>query len=79
MQGSAPFSRVRVMMSAIAAALSLPAADRQVALDQIGPYVSRGKGQGGRYLGTSRISVAGAKRAAIKARNRARNKAAHRG
>lgn len=79
MPNGTPFSRVHVMMSAIAAALSLPAADRQVALDRIGPYVSRGKGQGGRHLGTSRISVAGAKRAAIKARNRARNKAMNRG
>lgn len=79
MPNGTPFSRVHALMLQVAAALALPAGARQVALEQIGPYVSRGKGQGGRYLGTSRISVAGAKRAAIKARNRARNKAAHRG
>lgn len=44
MKKSAPFALERAMMAAIAAAMQSPSP--QVALAQIGPYVSRGKGRG---------------------------------
>lgn len=69
------FARARAMMAAIAVAMSLSSeAQRQVALSGIGPYVSRGKGRGGRP--SSGHKVAMDKRAAKKARNVARHKRA---
>ncbi|ATI15705.1 hypothetical protein [Bordetella phage vB_BbrM_PHB04] len=78
MQKPAPFSRVTGFARLLAAAMAMPAAFRQSAMAQIGTYESRGHGTG-RWLGLSRNTVAQNKRAALKARNRARNKAAHRG
>lgn len=75
-----PFWRIHAMMALFAQAMSLPTeADRRVALSNIGPYQSRGHGHGGRYHGTSTMTVARAKRMALKTRNRAKNRAAHRG
>lgn len=68
------------MMALVAQAMSLGSdADRTVALESIPAYRSRGHGRGGRYTGTSTMTVAHAKRMALKARNRAKNRAAHRG
>lgn len=78
MQKSAPFSRVANFMRLVSAAMALPGAAQKIALDSMTPYNSRGHGTG-RWLGLSRHSVAQDKRAALKSRNRARNKAAHRG
>lgn len=76
---TSPFKRARAMMILVASAMGLATeADRRIALSNIGPYESRGHGSG-RYLGSSKRTTAQGKRAAIKARNRARNKAAHRG
>lgn len=67
------------MMTLIASAMSLPGeADRRVALSNIAPYQSRGHGRDS-YLGSSKHTVAQDKRRALKARNRAKNKAALRG
>ncbi len=68
------FKRAKAMFAAVAAAMSLPMAAQALAMTQIGPYVSRGKGQGGRFLGSSARCVAMDKRDARKARNRARER-----
>lgn len=65
------------MMAAIAAAMTLSNEGlRQQAMSGIGPYVSRGKGQGKHQA--SKRTVAMDKRAARKARNVARHKRAAR-
>lgn len=69
-----PFKRAKQMMAAIAAAMSLPLAAQMVAMAGIGEYKSRGKGQGGRFLGSSARCVAMDKREARKARNRQKGK-----
>lgn len=75
-----PFHRIKAMLALVAQAMSLPTeADRRIALSNIGPYQSRGHGRGGSYHGTSTMTVARAKRLALKDRNRAKNRAAHRG
>lgn len=68
------FKRSKAMFAAIAVAMSLPMAARALAMLTIGPYKSRGKGQGGRFLGSSARCVAMDKRDARKARNRARER-----
>jgi hypothetical protein len=72
------FARAKMMMAAIAQAMAFThAAQRQAALAQIGPYVSRGHGAG--KNSPSRHRVAMDKRAAAKSRNVKRHKAASRG
>ncbi len=69
-----PFKRAKQMFAAIAAAMSLPLAAQMAAMARIGEYRSRGKGQGGRFLGSSARCVAIDKREARKARNRRKEK-----
>jgi len=70
---SLPFARAKHMFSLVAAALALPnVATQQSVLAGIGPYISRGKGQGLPGNRRSRHRVAMDKRAALKARNRRR-------
>lgn len=75
MQRSAPFSRSLAMMTALAAAMAMAPMQQQMALAAIGNYESRGKGgkRPHRHVG-----VAASRRAALKARNVRRNRAAHR-
>lgn len=64
------FHRVQAFFEAISKAAALPSlAEQQIALSTLGPYRSRGHGEG--LLGNkhSRHSVAMDKRAAVKARN----------
>lgn len=68
------FKRVRQMFAAIAAAMALPMLQQAAAMANIGEYRSRGKGQGGRFLGSSARCVAMDKRDARKARNRRKEK-----
>lgn len=73
------FHRASLMMAAIAAVMAQTAGSpllQQQRLAELGPYESRGKG-GKRAYRASGISAA--RRAAMKARNRRRNKLAHRG
>lgn len=74
MRRSAPFARAKAMFALITAAASLPMAAQALAMMQMGPYRSRGKGQGGRFIGSSPRFVAMDKRDARKARNRRRSK-----
>lgn len=70
---SLPFARAKSAFSLVAAAMALPsAAAQRIALAGIGPYTSRGKGEG--LVGNKRSHhrVAMDKRAALKARNRRR-------
>lgn len=69
-----PFKRAKQMFAAIAAATSLPLDAQMVAMAGIGEYRSRGKGEGGRFLGSSARCVAMDKREARKARNRRKEK-----
>lgn len=65
------------MFAAIAAAMAMSnLGERQAALSAIGPYVSRGKGKG-RHQASNRTTAQN-KRAAIKARNVKRHRAATR-
>ena len=41
-----PFHRVMAFMAALSAAMAKPWITQQLALAEVGPYVSRGKGQG---------------------------------
>ena len=68
------FKRARQMFAAIAPAMSLPLAAQLAAMAGIGEYRSRGKGQGGRFLGSSARCVAMDKRDARKARNKRKEK-----
>jgi hypothetical protein len=69
------FARANAMLAVIRQALLLPVGFAQhAALDEIGAYVSRGKGRGGVFLGSSSRCVAQDKRDAVKARNRLRHK-----
>lgn len=72
---SQPFARAIAMMSAIAAAMKLTVG-REFAMSAIGSYKSRGKGRGNVTYARSGTN-AQAQRAAIKAKNRKRNKASH--
>lgn len=74
---SASFARAKAMMAAIAAAMGLAGSARQLALAEIGPYESRGKGKALRS--PSRNSTAQVKRASLKARNRAKHRRMSRG
>lgn len=74
---STPFARANAMMTLIAAAMSLPVSMQQAKLAEIGPYVSRGKGRGGRQSSPHGAHMASV-RAARKARNVKRHRAAAR-
>lgn len=77
MKGNA-FSRAKAMMAQIQIAMMIgDTLARQAALNSIGPYRSRGKGAG--KASPSAHCVAMDKRAARKARNVKRHKAAARG
>lgn len=67
------FKRAIAMAQAISAAMSLHPLERQIALDGIGQYKSRGKGGKQPHRATG---IAGVKRAAKKARNVKRSRAA---
>ena len=41
-----PFHRAMAFMAALSAAMAKPGITQQLALAEVGPYVSRGKGQG---------------------------------
>lgn len=41
-----PFRRVMAFMVALSAAMAKPGMTQQLAIAEVGPYVSRGKGQG---------------------------------
>lgn len=69
-----PFKRAKQMLALIAHAMSLPLDAQMVAMAGIGEYRSRGKGEGGRFLGSSARCVAMDKREARKARNRRKEK-----
>lgn len=72
------FARAKAMMAAIQVAMMIGnVAQRQAALNSIAPYRSRGKGSG--KTSPSIHHVAMDKRAAKKARNVKRHKAAMRG
>jgi hypothetical protein len=76
MQRSQPFGRAIAMMAAIAAATAMSPMAQQVAMAEIGPYESRGKGKGGgnrRAPGAQMANI----RAARKARSVRRHKARH--
>lgn len=74
---ASPFARANMMMAAIAAAMSMTNQNlRSAAMAEIGPYESHGHGRG--KTSPSRHSVAMDKRAATKARNVKRHKAAMR-
>lgn len=74
------FARAKAMFAQITAALAMPAGlVRELALDAIPAYRSRGKGRGGAFMGSSAHCVAHDKRAARKARCRANHKRACRG
>lgn len=73
---SQPFHRAMLMMAAIQASMSLDGAKRHLAMSNIGTYESRGKGRGNVTYARSGTN-AQAQRAAIKAKNRKRNKAHH--
>lgn len=73
MQKSTPFARATAMMAAIAAAMSFAGSAQQQALAAIGPYESRGKGDG-----RSNRRPAGAHKAAHRAAAKARRVRAHR-
>lgn len=75
MKRNQPFARAIAMFNLIAAAMSGP--NSQAALAGIGPYVSRGKGQGKNQA--SRYCAAMQQRAAVKAKNRAKHRAHCRG
>lgn len=72
-----PFARFHALMSTMAALMAAGAPTRDHALHQAGGYKSRGKGKG-RGQASGRF-VAQAKRAAIKAANRAKHRRACRG
>ena len=67
-----PFARAIAMMGQIAAALAahpMPGVNQQLALQQIGPYQSHGKG--GKHPRRS-VGTRAYQRAALKKRNRSR-------
>lgn len=61
------FARAVAMMALVAKAMALPPGQRQGALAEIGPYVSRGKGGGKRPF--RRVGTKANQRAALKRRN----------
>lgn len=70
---SLPFARAKAMLALVSAAMALPnVATQRSVLAGIGPYTSRGKGEGLAGNKRSRHRVAMDKRAAMKARNRRR-------
>lgn len=46
MKQTQAFSRVMAFMAALSAAMARPGMTQQLAIAEVGPYVSRGKGQG---------------------------------
>lgn len=74
MQSSKPFARASSMLAAIAAIMSMPASMQRASLDELGPYVSRGKRKDRSPIGRKGGHMA-AVRAARKARNVRRHKA----
>ncbi len=78
MNQSNAFSRSKSMFAAIATiiAMGMPAMAQQQKLASLGEYTSRGKGgkRSSRSVGTAAF-----RRAAVKAKNKARNRRAHRG
>lgn len=72
---SAPFSRAAAQSALIAAAMLLPALDQVTALRAIPAYASRGKRKAVTHHAGGHLR---ARRAAVKARNVARNRKAHR-
>ncbi len=72
MQASQPFRRALAMVAALSAAMALTGTQKELALNAIGSYQSRGKGRGVRS--GSYHCVAQDKRAAKKARNIRRHK-----
>ena len=66
------FARAKAMFAAIASLGGLQGLERQAALNDLGPYKSRGHGEG--LIGNkhSKRTVAQDKRAATKARNKAK-------
>jgi hypothetical protein len=78
MQIHNPFARAKAMFGLIAAAMAMGSLHlQQAALAQIDPYVSRGKGKGKAPIGRKGGHKA-AVRAATKARNSRRHRAASR-
>ena len=77
MNNNGAFSRAKSMMSAIAAVLAagFNTAEQRAKLVALGQYESHGKG--GKHPHRS-VGTAAHKRAALKARNVARNRRAHR-
>lgn len=78
MIGGHAFARAAAMFALVQAAMRFPMGERQAKLDAIGPYVSRGKGEG-RSNRTAPAAGMASVRKARKARNVARNRRAHRG
>lgn len=70
---SSPFARAHAMMAAMAAAMAMPFMEQKAALAAIGPYESRGKGEG-----RSNRRPAGAHKAAHRAAAKARRVRANR-
>lgn len=75
MKISTPFARSLEMMSVIAA-ICIKFLLRDIALRGVNAYESHGKGGKRAHRPTG---IAGVRRAALKARNRQRNRRAHRG
>lgn len=73
MQRSAPFARAQAFMSALSMAMAA-GLSQSAALSDLGNYQSRGHGQGCISNKHSRRTVAQDKRAALKARNKAKNR-----
>lgn len=69
---SQPFARAIAMFALISQAMRLDGSAKHLALSNIGPYESRGKGKGLRSR--SRNTAAQVKRASIKAKNRAKHR-----
>lgn len=69
-----PFAAARTMFTLVAAAMKLPFAKRQAQLAAIGPYRSRGHGEGLPGNKHSRHTVAQDRRSAAKARRQAKAK-----
>lgn len=72
-----PFKRFRKMLDQIAQANLLKGVAKELALQDVGEYRSRGKGQGMRF--NVRKGILASKRAARKAKNKLRHKLACKG
>lgn len=79
MNRTAAFSRFHRVMALVAVAMANNAfMRREDALANVGGYVSRGKGKTSMHRGPGN-GASKSQRIALKARNRAHNRAAHRG